>query len=42
MADIAFILHWPPEKLFEMEWEELMLWHGLAVERWNKVNEVKK
>ncbi|HET6536705.1 MAG TPA: GpE family phage tail protein [Sphingopyxis sp.] len=42
IADIAFIFHWPLADLLAMDLHDLIHWHRLAVERWNKVNEVKK
>lgn len=38
MADIAFLFHWPLERLECMELAELLLWRKLAVQRHNWVN----
>ncbi len=35
MADIAAIFHWPLAELQALDMGELILWRGLAVERWN-------
>ncbi|WP_235829380.1 GpE family phage tail protein [Croceicoccus estronivorus] len=41
IADIAIILHWPPSELLQMDLADLLLWHRLAVDRWNHIHEVK-
>lgn len=33
MADIALIFHWPPSACDAMPLAELMMWHDLALER---------
>ncbi|MDA8448481.1 GpE family phage tail protein [Acidovorax sp. GBBC 3332] len=33
MADVAFLLHWPPATMDAMSLAELMQWRQLAVER---------
>ncbi|TMJ19012.1 MAG: GpE family phage tail protein [Alphaproteobacteria bacterium] len=38
MADIAFVFHWPPDRLDEMELGELIHWRALAVQRFNDVH----
>lgn len=38
IADIAFVFHWRLADLLAMEWEELLMWRGLAIDRWNQVN----
>ena len=38
IADIAFVFHWPLADLLEMELAELLMWRGLAIDRWNSVN----
>lgn len=38
MADVAFLLHWPPDALCAMQLSELMHWHLLAVERHNAMH----
>ena len=35
MADVAYLLHWPPETFHPMELGELMQWRHLAVQRHN-------
>ncbi|MFA7597219.1 MAG: GpE family phage tail protein [Novosphingobium sp.] len=39
---MAIIFHWPAPDLLELELDELVQWHRLAVERWNHIHEVKK
>lgn len=41
MADIALIFHWSPADMDPMPVEDLMMWRGLAVERWNRVNKAE-
>jgi len=38
MADIAAIFHWPLSELKALDLDELILWRGLAVEGWNRMN----
>ncbi len=38
MADVAYLLHWPPGALCAMELGELMHWRQLAVERHNAMH----
>jgi hypothetical protein len=38
MADIAAIFHWPLSDLAALNLEELIMWRGLAVDRWNKMH----
>lgn len=38
MADIAFIFHWPPSVMWEMELSELMHWRERAIEIHNRVH----
>ena len=38
MADVAMLLHWPPEVMDAMEVSELMQWRNLAVERHNAMH----
>ena len=33
MADVAAVFHWPLSELREMEIDDLLEWHRLAVER---------
>jgi hypothetical protein len=33
MADLAAVFHWPPHEMDEMEPDELLRWHKLALER---------
>ena len=33
MADVAYLLHWPPDTMHPMELGELMQWRHLAVQR---------
>ncbi len=35
MADVAYLLHWPPDTMHPMELGELMHWRHLAVQRHN-------
>ncbi|AUW59430.1 GpE family phage tail protein [Sphingobium sp. SCG-1] len=37
MADLAIINGWPLERLEAMTLEELLMWRGLAVDRWNRM-----
>lgn len=37
MADIAAIFHWGPDVLDAMPLEQLAEWHGMAVDRWNRM-----
>lgn len=36
MANLAAVFHWTPETMNPMSLDELMLWHGKAVERSGK------
>ncbi|NBC35534.1 GpE family phage tail protein [Novosphingobium sp. FSY-8] len=38
MADIAFIFHWPLADLRALDCDELLHWHELALDRWQKAN----
>jgi hypothetical protein len=38
MADVAYLLHWPPDAMDPMELGELMHWRQLAVQRHNAVH----
>jgi hypothetical protein len=38
MADVAFVFHWPPDRMDEFTIAELMRWRQLAVSRFNHVN----
>lgn len=38
MADIAAVFHWPLSELAALDLGELLLWRGLAIERWNKMH----
>ncbi len=42
IADIAAVFHWPHSELAAMDFAELILWRGLAVERWNKMRAPEK
>ena len=33
MADVAAVFHWPLSELREMEIDDLLAWHRLALER---------
>jgi hypothetical protein len=33
IADLAFIFHWTPEVIENLEYHELTTWHELACER---------
>lgn len=33
LADLAWFYHWPPEVLWDLEWDEALEWRALAVER---------
>lgn len=37
MATIAAVFHWPLATMEDMPIEELMTWHELAIERWNRM-----
>ena len=41
MADVAFLLHWPPGALCAMELGELMHWQALAIDRFQQMNTTK-
>nr|WP_082430924.1 GpE family phage tail protein [Novosphingobium sp. KN65.2] len=41
MANVAAIFHWPLSELLAMDLEELIMWSGLAIERWNTMNRVE-
>lgn len=30
VADLAYVFHWPPAVLWDMDTDELMLWHTQA------------
>ena len=38
MADIAAVFHWPLSELAAMDLADLMMWRGLAIDRWNTMN----
>lgn len=38
MGDIAAIFHWPPSVMDPMDLGELIHWHGIAVDRWNRMH----
>ncbi len=40
MADVAYLLHWPPASMDAMELAELVQWRELAVARHNAVHGV--
>ncbi|WP_233356999.1 GpE family phage tail protein, partial [Vibrio cholerae] len=40
-ADIAAVFHWPPEQMDGMDFDELMRWRELAIERFKAMNQVK-
>lgn len=42
MADVAYLLHWPPESMNDMELAELVRWRNLAVSRHNTVHTPQK
>lgn len=42
MADVAYLLHWPPESMNAMELAELVRWRNLAVDRHNQVHQPPK
>lgn len=31
-------MHWSPSELLAMPLDELLQWHGLAIERYNRMN----
>lgn len=37
MADIAAIFHWPLSDLRALEIDDLLMWHDLAIDRWNRM-----
>lgn len=41
IANVAAVFHWPPSELVAMDVEELLMWSGLAVDRWNTMNRVE-
>ncbi|WP_157138834.1 GpE family phage tail protein [Asticcacaulis biprosthecium] len=41
ISDIAFIYHWPPERLWEMEAEDLVDEHARAMDRYRAANGIK-
>lgn len=41
MADIAAVFHWPLAELAAMDLAELILWRGLAIERWNRMHKAE-
>lgn len=41
IANVAAVFHWQPSELLTMEIDELAMWSGLAVERWNTMNRVE-
>ena len=32
-ADIAFVFHWSPEAISNLQFDEMLIYHGLAIER---------
>lgn len=38
IGDIAAIFHWPPSVFDTMDLAELVRWHGIAVDRWNRMH----
>lgn len=38
MADVAYLLHWPPATMDAMEVPELVRWRNLAIDRHNIVH----
>lgn len=41
MADIAAIFHWPLSELQALDAADLLMWRGLAVDRWNAMHAPK-
>lgn len=41
MADIAAIFHWPLSELAAMEILDLIDWRARAVDRWNRMHDVR-
>lgn len=42
MGDIAAIFHWPLSDLAALPLDQLVKWHGVAVDWWNRVNRQDK
>lgn len=42
MADVAYLLHWPPAVMDAMDVGELMHWRALAVQRHNDMYSTEK
>lgn len=42
MADIAAIFQWPLSDMYELELYELASWHEKALDRYNRMNGVKR
>nr|WP_255346539.1 GpE family phage tail protein [Asticcacaulis sp. AC460] len=38
---MACVFHWPPPTLWEMDCEELLIWHGRAMKRYRAMNGIK-
>lgn len=38
MGELAVICHWPPDILLPLPLEDLVWWHGLAVDTWNRMH----
>ncbi|HAS6026278.1 TPA: GpE family phage tail protein [Vibrio vulnificus] len=38
---MAAVFHWPPEQMDGMDFEELMRWRELAIERFKAMKQVK-
>lgn len=38
MGDLAAIFHWGPDVMNPMSLDELLKWHRLAIDRWNRMN----
>ncbi|MDA1753316.1 GpE family phage tail protein [Bacillus cereus group sp. LD113LC] len=38
---MAAVFHWPPEQMDGMDFDELMRWRELAIERFEAMNQVK-
>jgi hypothetical protein len=40
-ANIAAIFHWSIDAIFSLSMEEFLLWHNLAIEKYNQMNGIK-
>ena len=38
MGDLAAIFHWPLDQLLALPLDQLVKWHGIALDRWKAMN----